>query len=152
MTLKPDYVRGFTKPFVTFFVLLAIFEGAVPFFQHKVVQWDSVLGMAGLIGLLFGGFSCFLTPRQIVWDTDMISIKALFPGSGEFAWRQLEAWSPYGRGTFLLKFEGRQAFQIPPSSFRPSDWKVFRAFLDLRFRDKKTLLWFGVTPIRFSRK
>jgi len=30
--------------------------------------------------------------------------------------------------------------------------RVFRAFLDLRFRDKKTLVWIGVTPIRFGRK
>ncbi len=152
MTLKPDYVRGFAKPFVVSFLLLTVWLGIVPLLQHKVVAWESVLGLAGMAGVLLGGFSCFLTPREIIWDADMISIKALFPCSGDFEWRQLEAWSPYGRGTFLLKFKGRQAFQIPPSSFLPADWKVFRAFLDLRFRDKKTLVWIGVTPIRFGRK
>lgn len=152
MTLKPDYVRGFVKPFLGFFVLIGIFEGLVPLLQHKPVQFQGALAMAALAGALFGLFACLLTPREITWDSESILIRALSPGSGEFEWRELEAWSPYGRGTFLLKFEGRQAFQIPPSSFRPKDWKVFRSFLDIRFRGKKTLFWIGVTPIRFGKK
>jgi hypothetical protein len=152
MTLKPNYPLAFIKTFLLFFALIAVVSGVVPYFQGKEVRVGDILGMAAFGAAFFGIFvAVAFTPREITWDDDKIKIRALFPGSGDFEWRQLEAWSPYGRGTFLIKFEDKQAFQIAPAGFRRADWKAFRAFLQRRFPEKKTLIWFGVRPIRFGK-
>jgi hypothetical protein len=153
MTLKPNYLRAFLKTFAWVAGLIAVYEYAVPLLQGKAVKLDDVIAMMVIGGAFLGvGAAVMFTPQEITWDADRISIRALFPGPGEFEWKQLEAWSPYGNGTFLIKFEGKQAFQISPSGFRSDDWKGFRSFLELRFREKKTWLWIGVRPIRFGKK
>ena len=153
MTLKPNYLLAFSKTFLWFFVLIAIISGIVPYFQGKEVQVGDILPLAALGGVFLGIFvTIAFTPREITWDDETIKIRALFPGSGDFEWRQLEAWSPYGRGTFLIKFEDKQAFQIAPAGFRSKDWKVFRSLLQRRFPEKKTLIWLGVRPVRFGKK
>jgi hypothetical protein len=153
VTLKPSYPRAFFKTFAWVFILITLFSGLVPHFQGKVVSLEDVLSPATIGGVFFSILVAVLfTPREITWSEERIKIRALFPGSGDFDWGQLEAWSPYGRGTFLIKFEGKQAFQISPSGFRKKDWKAFRSFLDLHFSSKKTLFWVGVTPIRFGKK
>jgi hypothetical protein len=153
MTLKPNYLRAIIKTFLWFFALIAIISCIVPYFQDKEVRASDILPWAPLMGVVFGIFvAVFFTPREITWDDESIKIRALFPGSGDFKWRQLEAWSPYGRGTFLIKFEGKQAFQIAPAGFRSADWKVFRSFLQSRFPEKKTSMWLGVMPVRFGKK
>jgi hypothetical protein len=153
MTLKPNYIRAFLKTFFSVFILIAIFSGVVPYLDRKEVHVGDVVSMAAFGGALLSIVVIVMfTPREITWDDDRIKIRALFPRSGEFEWRQLEAWSPYGRGTFLIKFEERQAFQIAPAGFRPDEWKAFRTMLQQRFPEKKTLLWFGVSPIRFRKK
>ena len=152
MTLKPNYLRAFSKTFLWFFVLIAIISGVVPFFRGKEVRVGDILPVAALGGAVFGIFvAVVFTPQEITWDDERIKIRALFPGSGDFEWRQLESWSPYGRGTFLIKFEGKQAFQIAPAGFRSDDWKVFRSSLQRRFPEKK-LNWFGFRPFRFRNK
>ncbi len=153
MTIKPNYLMAFAKTFAWTFAAIAVMSGVIPYFQGKGFHIDDVLGMGALAGSFFGIFVVvFFTPREITWDDESIKIRALFPGSGEFAWSQLEAWSPYGRGTFLIKFEGKQAFQVAPAGFQSEDWSTFRSFLQQHFPGKKTLLWFGVRPIRFGRK
>ncbi len=153
MTLKPNYLRAFVKTFLSFFVLIAVFSGVVPYFQGKEVRVGDILSLAALGAVFFGiVVAVFFTPREITWDDETIKIRALFPGSGDFEWRQLQAWSPYGRGTFLIKFQDNQAFQIAPAGFRSEDWKVFRSFLQRRFPEKKTLIWIGVIPVRLRKK
>jgi hypothetical protein len=153
VTLEPSYPQAFFKTFLWVFILITLFSGLVPHFQGKVVSLEDVLSPAIIGGSFFSILvAVMFTPREITWNEERIKIRALFPGSGDFHWGQLEAWSPYGRGTFLIKFEGKQAFQISPAGFRKKDWKTFRSFLDLRFLNKKTLFWVGVTPIRFGKK
>jgi hypothetical protein len=153
MTIKPNYFMAFAKTFASAFAAIAVISGVIPYFQGRGFHIDDVLGMGTLAGFFFGIFvAAFFTPREITWDDESIKIRALFPRSGDFTWGQLEAWSPYGRGTFLIKFEGRQAFQIAPAGFQSKDWRAFRSFLQKRFPGKKTLFWVGVRPIRFERK
>jgi hypothetical protein len=152
MTLKPNYLLAFIKTFLWLFVLIAISSGAVRYFRGQELQAGDIFSSAALGGVVFGIFvAVIFTPREITWDDETIKIRALFPGSGDFEWRQLEAWSPYGRGTFVIKFEDKQAFQIAPAGFRSEDWKVFRSMLQRRFPEKKTS-WFGVSPIRSRKK
>jgi hypothetical protein len=153
MTLRPNYLLAFVKTFAWVFVAIVVISGVIPFFQGKGFHTSDVLGMGTFAGTIFGIFvAIFFTPREITWNDETIRIRALFPGSGEFEWRQLEAWSPYGYGTFLIKFENKQAFQIAPDGFRSKDWKVFRLFLQQHFPEKKTLIWVGVRPIHFRKK
>jgi hypothetical protein len=153
MTLKPNYLLAFIKTFLLFSIFIACACIVVPYFQGKETRVGNSLALAAFGGAIFGTFVAFVfTPREITWNDETIKIRAIFPGSGEFEWRQLEAWSPYGRGTFLIKFEDTQAFQIAPAGFRSKDWKVFRALLQQRFPEKKTLFWLGVTPVRFGKK
>jgi hypothetical protein len=153
MTLKPNYTRAFLKTFLCIFILIAVFTGVVPHLEGKEVHFGDIVSMAAFGGALLGIVVIVMfTPREITWDGDKIRIRALFAGSGEFEWRQLEAWSPYGRGTFLIKFEERQAFQIAPAGFRSDEWRAFRTMLQQRFPEKKTLFWIGVRPIRFRKK
>jgi len=109
--------------------------------------------MGAGVGLFFGLFvAVFFTPREITFDDERFKIRAVFPGSGEFRWRELEAWNPWGRGTFLIKFRGEQAYQIAPFGFRPKEWKAFRSWLQAHFPEKRTLIWFGVRPVRFGKR
>ena len=153
MTIKPNYLRAFTKTFAWPFVAIFVISGVTSFFKGKAFHIDDALGMGTSAGSFLGIFvSVFFTPREITWDDESIKIRALFPGSGDFVWSQLEAWSPYGRGTFLIKFEGKQAYQVAPAGFQSEDWRAFRSFLQQHFPGKKTLLWFGVRPIRLGKK
>src|ERR1700761_2973538 len=118
MTLKPKYFLAFGKTFAWAFVCIVLSTGVVPYLRGKGFHTADVLGMGAFAGVFFGIFvALFFTPREITFDDERFRIRALFPGSGEFAWQQLEAWSPRGRGTFLIKFEGKQAYQIAPFGF-----------------------------------
>jgi hypothetical protein len=152
MTIRPNYVMAFAKTFAWVFAFIVVFSVIVPYFQGKGYNVCDGLGLGAFAGTLFGIFVAVFTPHEITWDEETIKIRALFPGSGDFTWQQLEAWSPYGRGTFLIKFEGKQAYQIVPAGFQSEDWKAFRSLLQQRFPKKKTWLWVGVRPIRFGRK
>ncbi len=94
------------------------------------------------------------TPREISWDEEKISLRVNFPKSGDYVWRQLEAYSTWGGrfGNFLLKLEGTQSYQIAPVCFPAEDWKAFQSFLRTRFPEKKTWVWFGPIPVRFGKK
>ena len=152
MTIKPNYLRAFLKTFVRVFVLASVGVAIVPYFQGKGIRVDDGLAMGTLAGLTMGiGAICF-TPREISWDDETIRIRTKFSGFGDFSWRQLEAWNPYGRGTFLLKFEGRQTYQIAPVGFRSEDWRGFRSFMQEHFAVKRVRFWVGVFPIRFEGK
>jgi hypothetical protein len=137
---------AFGKTFLWFFAVIAIFTGIVPYFQSQKVEFGNILGLGALGGTFFGIFvTLAFTPREITWNDETIKIRALFPGSGDFEWRQLEAWGS-GRGTFLVKFEGKQTFQIASAGFRSNDWKTFQTLLQQRFPEKKTSFWIGVRP------
>lgn len=153
MTLKPNYAVAFAKIFLKIFLLIAILTSIVSYLQGKPVRFEENLSVAALGGLFSGiAVAVLFTPREITWDDESFKIRALFPGSGSFEWRRLEAWSPYGRGTFVIKFMDMQAFQIAPGGFRAQDWKAFRSMLEARFPEKKTSFWIGVSPIRFKKK
>ncbi|HEY1719110.1 MAG TPA: hypothetical protein VGH42_12560, partial [Verrucomicrobiae bacterium] len=138
---------AFGKTFLKFFIAIIIISYVVPLLQSKETQFGNILGLSALGGTFAGIFATVVfTPREITWNDETIRIRALFPGSGDFEWRQLEAWGSGGRGTFLLKFEDKQAFQIVPAGFRSSDWKTFQALLKQRFPEKKTSFWIGVRP------
>lgn len=152
VTLKPNYLYAFLKAYVWFFILIILFSGVVPYFQGKAVKLDDVLPPAVLGSAFLGIFvAVMFTPREITWNEERIKIRALFPGSGDYAWEQLEAYSPFGRSaaTFLIKFEGKQAFQIAPFGFRTDEWKAFQSLLRQRFPKKKTWIWIGPMPVRF---
>jgi hypothetical protein len=152
MNLKPSYLRAFGVTFATVFGAVVFLQGGLDMLQHGHIHFENLIGLAALGGVLLGLCVVVFTPREITWDAEKFSIKTLFPGSGDFEWSHLEAWCPYGRGMFLIKFEGKQAYQIPPSGFQPKEWKEFRSYLELRFKDRKTQVWLGVIPIRFGKK
>ena len=152
MTLKPNYLLAFVKMFLLGFALITVVLGIVPYFQGKEVRIASILTLAVFVGALFGIFIAIIfTPQEITWNDETIKVKALFPGSGDFEWRQLEAWG-YGRGVFLIKFENMQLFQIARAGFRSQDWNVFQSLFQRRFPEKKASIWIGVSPIRFRKK
>ena len=154
MTLKPNYLLAFVNIFLRYFVLVAVVLVIARYFQSQKLRIGDVISLAALGGAVCGIFAViFLTPREITWDDETIMISAFFPGSGYFDWRQFEAWCPvYGRGTFVLKFEGKQTFQIAPAAFHSKDWKTFRSFLQRRFPEKKTSSWFCPTSVRFRKR
>jgi hypothetical protein len=155
MTLRPNYAYAFLKTFIWFFVIITVFSGVMPHLQGKAVRFDDIFAMA-IFGSAFLGIfvAVMFTPREITWNEERIKIGALFPGSGDYEWRQLEAYSPFGKGfaTFLIKFEGQQAFQIVPLGFRSDEWKAFQSLLRQRFPTKKTWIWFGPIPVRFGKE
>ena len=155
MTLKPNYGRGFTISALFFFSLIVAMSGVIPSLQGKQIQWAEVFEPA-LIGSVFmGGAICVMfTPREITWDEEKISLRVIFPKSGEYTWSQLEAYSTWGGrfATFLLKLQGMQSYQIVPVCFRAAEWKEFQSFLRTRFPEKKTWVWFGPMPVRFGKK
>jgi hypothetical protein len=155
MTLKPNYLRGFLVTVFWISGLILVFQGAIPSLQGKPVAWEEVLQVAALGGLFMGVGACVMfTPREIKWDEEEISLRVIFPKSGEYTWDQLEAYSTWGGrfSTFLIKFEGMQSYQIVPVCFRAADWKAFQTFLRTRYPRKKTWVWFGPMPVRFGRE
>ena len=138
-----------------FFGVIMIVSGVIPYFQGHDVDWPGTASMALFGGAFLGiGVCVMFTPRELSWDEEKISLRVNFPKSGEYTWHQLEAYSTWsGRfGTFLLKLEGMQSYQIVPACFRSEDWKTFQSFLRTRFPEKKTWFWFGPMPVRFGRK
>ncbi|HVU06930.1 MAG TPA: hypothetical protein VHG89_00135 [Verrucomicrobiae bacterium] len=129
----------------------AVISCVIQYFQGKGFHIIEVLWIGAFMGGVIGIFVAVFTPREITWNDEGIKIRTLFRGSGDFRWSQLKAWSPNGRGTFLIKFEGRMTFQIAPAGFRSEDWDVFRSFFQQRFPDEEALFSFG-RPIRFGRK
>ncbi len=155
MTLKPNYVLGFLKMLLWSFGLIIVILGVIPFIQGRQVDWSGTMSIALFGGAFFGiGVCIMFTPRELSWNEEKISLRVNFPKSGEYIWFQLEAYSSWsGRFvTFLLKFEGMQSYQIVPVCFRSEDWQAFQSFLRTRFPEKKTWLWFGPIPVRFSKK
>lgn len=153
MNLKPNYLRAFFKIFAVVFLLIAVISGLLPWLAGERKEVGDIVGVAALGGVLMGlAVTVIFTPRELAWDEKIFHIKTLFPGSGNFEWEKLEAWSPYGRGVFLVKFEDTQAFQVSPAGFRSKDWKAFRMFLQTHFLDKKTSFWIGPIPVRSKKK
>ncbi len=155
MKLKPNYLIGFLKSAGWFFSLIVLVSGVMPYFRGLSVDWSEIASMAAFGGAFLGiGICVMFTPREISWDDEKISLRVNFPKSGDYSWRQLEAYSTWGGrfGTFLLKLEGMQSYQIVPVCFPAKDWAAFQSFLRKRFPDKKTWLWFGPIPVRFGRK
>lgn len=155
MTLKPNYLRGFLTTVLWVWGLILVFSGGIPYLQGHHVDWSGIVGAAVIGGAFLGvGVCVMFTPREISWDEEKISLRVNFPKSGEYTWRQLEAYSTWGGrfGTFLLKLEGMQSYQIVPVCYRPEDWKAFQSFLRTRFPEKKTWVWFGPIPVRFGKK
>lgn len=155
MTLKPDYLRAFFKTFLFFVIIVVIFSGVLPYAFGKNVKLVELFIRAIFAGFFLGfGSIVMFTPNEITYTENSFIIKARFFGSGEFSWKQLEGYSAFGKyyGTFLIKFEGRQAFQMVPFGFLPNEWKEFQAMLRDRFPEKKTWLWLGPIPIRFGKK
>src|SRR5438270_589490 len=98
MTLKPNYLRGFILMASWIFGVITVVSGVVPYLRSEHVAWSSVLSSA-LIGsaLLSLGVCVIFTPREITWDEEGITSQVIFPKSGEYSWRQLEAYSTWGR-------------------------------------------------------
>lgn len=157
MTIKPNYIIGFGKIFAEAFITAAVVLGIVSYLHGEGIRVGHSLGMAAFAGIVIGiSVAVIFTPTEITWDEERIRIRALFRVPGDFTWKQLDAWSPAWmtllNGTFLLKFEDRQAYQIARVGFRSGDWKIFQSFLQERFPKKKISLWFGVRPVRFRKK
>lgn len=155
MTLKPNYLRGFVTTVLCVWGVILILSGGVPFLQGRHVDWSGVFASAVIGGAFIGIAVCLIfTPREIQWDEDGISLRVMFPKSGDYTWRQFEAYSPWSRrfSTFLLKLEGMQSYQIIPVCFRADEWKAFQSFLRTRFPEKRTWFWFGPMPVRFGKK
>lgn len=156
MTLKANRTRAFLKTFLFFFMASLLMTGFTRFSEGKSFDPVDLLLLSTMAGVLFGLFAAFLnTPREIAWDDNSIRIRAIFPGSGEYRWQQLEAYSPeikLGPDFLLIKFEGQQAYQIVSAGFSGNDWKEFRQFLRQRYPEKKAWIWLGPTPLRFGKK
>jgi hypothetical protein len=152
MTIYPSRIRAFIKTFFWVFISVVVVMFLIPVLLAQTVQLSDVLSVASIGGVFLGLFvSIAFTPKEISWDDEGIKLAAVFPGSGEYTWQQLEAYGS-GRGVFLLKFEGRQSFQISPSGFSSSDWRSFQGFIKNHFPDKKVWIWLGSTPVRFGKK
>jgi len=137
------------------FGLITVFSGVIPSLQGKHIRWEEILQTAAIGAAFLGvGVCVMFTPREIIWDEDGISLRVIFPRSGEYTWRQLEAYSTWGGrfSAFLLKLEGMQSYQIVPVCFRAKEWQAFQSFLRTRFPEKKTWIWFGPIPVRFGKK
>lgn len=155
MTLKPNYPLGFLKTVGWFFGLILIMSGVIPHFRGQAVDWPAIASISAFGSAFLGvGVCVMFTPREISWDEEKIRLRVNFPRSGEYTWRELEAYSSWGFrfGTFLLKFQGMQSYQIVPVCFPAGDWRAFLSFLRTRFPEKKTRVWFGPSPVRFGKK
>ena len=155
MTLKPNYFRGLAMTMLWVWGAILILSGAIPYFQGHHVDWANVFAPAIIGGPFLGlGVCVMFTPREIRWNEEGISLRVFFPKSGDYTWRQLEAYSTWGGrySTFLLKLEGVQSYQIVPVCFRPEEWKVFQSFLRARFPEKKIWVWLGPIPVRFGKE
>ncbi len=155
MILKTNCLRAFFKTFFYFALLITIFKGFISYAEGKEISLAEILLIA-FLGSTFLGLAAtvMFTPHEIIWTKDSFSIKANFFGSGEFSWKDLEAYSSFGKnyGTFLIKFKGQQAFQMVPFGFLSAEWKEFHAMLRNRFPEKKTGFWIGPIPIHFGKK
>lgn len=126
MTLEPSRIRSFLWSFLIIYVLLVIL---LPSSGEDFSYMGGVAVMAALPALSMGlAAAFFFTPGRLAWDEERISIRSILPGSGEYRWQQLEAYSAcsfWGWNAFLIKFEGKQSYQIYPFGFRRGDWKEF---------------------------
>lgn len=154
MILRPSRTRALGKTFLWVFVLVCVYSGINSYLGHNRWRWTEIIPMACFGGCFLGGFaSLFFTPKEIEWDDDGIRISRVFPGSGEHRWDDLVSWSRYvSHGVALLKFNGRQSYQISPSGFRTEEWRQFREYLQTHFPERKTSLWIGPIPVRFKRR
>jgi len=149
--IKPSYIRAFCKTFVMFFLLGSIFFPSVAYFQGGPYSIEQAIGISIISGLFLGFLGTLVfTPRKIKWNEDKISIHCLFPGTGEHMWDDLQAYSSFGKkaGTFLLKFQGKQAYQINPLGFKKSEWNELMRLLTDGFPEKKRTIWLGPIPIK----
>jgi len=152
MTLKPNRRRAFLKTFVLVSIFISIMTLVVRL-SSGAFEMGDVLFFTIVVGTISGLMGAFLfTPEEMTWDDEGFRIRMTFPGSAEYAWGQLEAYSPFGRGLFLIKFEGKQAFQIDSAGFRTAEWGAFQQFLRQNFPTKKAWLWAGTLPMRFGNK
>ena len=149
--IKPSYLRAFVKTFAFFFIVGATFFPVIAHFQGRPMG----LYQAFLMGLICGGFlgtfgTVMFTPKKIKWNEEKIIIHCLFPGTGEHHWDDLQAYSSFGKkvGTFLLKFTGKQAYQINPLGFKKTEWNEFMSLLAMGFPEKKRSIWLGPIPLK----
>jgi hypothetical protein len=155
MTLKPNYLIGFLKTLGWFSGLIVLITGVVPHFRGQAVDWSEIASIALFCGAFLGGGVCIMfAPGEISWDDKKISLRGKSRTPRDYTWGQLEAYSHWSfrYGTFLLKFEGMQSYQIVPVCFPAGDWRGFQSFLRTRFPEKRTKVWFGPFPMRFGRE
>jgi hypothetical protein len=151
MLLKPNYFRAIGITYVWVFAF-AVLSALLNFFRGDPIGLNTLVSFLVIGGAFMSACVCVMfTPRELFYDEQGFAIKTIIQGSATYTWNQLQAYSYWGKGTFLLKFESRQSFQIVPSAFTRIEWQSFITFLRTEFPKKRTVLWFGPIPIRFRK-
>ncbi|RYD23749.1 MAG: hypothetical protein EOP88_02985 [Verrucomicrobiaceae bacterium] len=153
-TLKPSRIRTFLWTSAIFSALIHFTSWVMEDNRHAFHPFE-MAQFAIFGGMFFGFFSAlFFTPGKITWDASRIQIHTL-TGSCDFPWQHLEAYSGFafwGLNVSLIKFRGRQTYQIWPIGFKRAEWKHFQQFLKQHHSEKKTWIWLGPWPVRFWKK
>jgi hypothetical protein len=146
-TLKPNYIRAFTKAFGFAFVVIV---SSILIERICNGYWESASYLASLcIPLfLFPVFCCVaFVPSRIEWSETEFRIYRKFGKPATFSWSNLAAFGR-GRGTFLIQFSGQGAFQIYSGAFDRTMWRTFVDFLASNFPDKKARFWVGTRAVK----
>ncbi|MEM1221585.1 MAG: hypothetical protein AAGH40_02390 [Verrucomicrobiota bacterium] len=149
--IKSSYLKAFWKTFTFFFVLGGTTFPFIWYLEGKPVDLAQMLIMGIICGGFLGTFgTIFFTPKRIEWNEEKVIIHCLFPGTGEHTWDELQGYSTFGKkiGTFLIKFRGKQAYQISPFGFEKKEWNEFLNLLTDGFPSKKKTFWLGPIPIK----
>jgi len=149
--IKPSFLKAFGKTFGFFFVAGSLFFPLIAYLQGEPMGFYQAFWMGLICGGFLGAFGTVMfTPKKIEWNEEKITIYCLFPGTGEHPWDELQAYSSFGKkvGTFLIKFTGKQAYQINPLGFKKTEWIEFMSLLANGFPEKKRSIWLGPIPLK----
>jgi hypothetical protein len=133
--LVPSFSRSTIK--VLLMLLACIFADWLWNAYHDHKWWPSgyVVSMAIPLTLFPLAMWFMFVPREMAYSDEELVLKTWPASRFQMPWTELKLYGP-GEGTFMLLFEGRQAFQIAGVAFPQSDWQEFTEFLSKRYPDK----------------
>jgi hypothetical protein len=140
------------KTFIWSAILITVVSGVIPYLKGEKVRLMDVVGLVILLSSIAGvGAAVMFTPRRILWNENRFGVVPLIGKEREFEWTRLEAWSPFGDGTFSLKFNGEPTIQIGNSGLSVGELAALQAFLREHFAEREAKFSIGARPIVFRK-
>ena len=123
----------------SFAILTYLWQGYYNGDWWKIGYFESLLiPISIMMVFIWYGF----VPKKLGYSDEKFEIDNFMNGKNSISWSELK-YHGYGRGVYMIEFNGTDTFQISKWAYSKNEWFEFMNFLTTHFPDKKATGYFG---------